>query len=231
MVAGRDWLAGILTYWSAGMYVVFGLYLALVLAGGQVNAVTAVLEGARETGWVLGGLLYTLYNVAIAPVLLFTVKPLQSRAHVIGAGTVAAVLVMLPAVAFHLSYAVDLPAAVAAPLPNYLMIERFAPDWLLVLFLVALMGTLIETGAGMVQGVVERITNAWGAGSAGDMDASQQLSRGRRSLIAFGAVGCSAILGSFGIVALIGRGYSVMAIGFALVYVLPLLLVGWRRAR
>lgn len=228
VLLGRSFLEGILTYWSVAMYVVFGLYFYEVLMGAQVNVAEQFSASLPQPGWLLGGLLYAMYNVAIAPVLLFTTRGLSSRGQAIGAGLVAALLVMLPALAFHVSYAVDYPAVLEASLPNYAMIEGFAPQWLLVLFLIALVGTLIETGAGLVQGVVERVAQALAGSDKNEQtkrDATAQLSAPFRGGIAVVALGISGALSSVGIVALIAKGYSLMAIGFGLVYVLPLLLV------
>lgn len=221
ILLGRTWLEGILTYWSAGMYLVFALYLVLIISGAEINLVTEVAQGVTKPGWFVGGLLYTMYNVAVAPVLLFTARVLQTRKHAVGAGVIAAVLVMLPAIAFHLSYAVDLAAATAAPLPNYQMIQQYAPEWLLVLFLIALMGTLVQTGAGLLQGVIERVAHAIQP-TASDANRTELPIR-TRSGLAVVALTISGGLSSFGIVALIAQGYSAMAIGFGLVYVAPLL--------
>ena len=57
-----------------------------------------------------------------------------------------------------MSYSVGYPDVLDQPLPNYWMIHKFAPDWLLLLFIVALLGTLIETGVGLVQSVIERLS-------------------------------------------------------------------------
>lgn len=231
VLLGRHWLEGILTYWSVAMYGVFGLYFYQVLMGAQVNLAEHFRSSLPQPGWLLGGLLYAMYNVAIAPVLLFTTRGLSSRGQAIGAGLIAALLVMLPALAFHISYAVDYPGVLEASLPNYAMIEGFAPHWLLVLFLIALVGTLIETGAGLVQGVVERVGQALASSSKGGrrpLAVADQLSAPIRGGIAVVALGVSGALSSVGIVALIAKGYSLMAIGFGLVYVLPLL---WVTAR
>ena len=54
----------------------------------------------------------------------------------------------------------------------------------------------------------------------------------QRSAIAAATLGVSGLLGLIGIVDLIGRGYSLMAVGFALVYVIPVCTIGvWRLGR
>lgn len=217
---GRELLERILTLWSAAMYVVFFLYFAQVLQGGELDVGATVHASKAQPGWLTGGLLYVLYNVAIAPVLLFATRAIVTRREALLSGVLTAVLVMVPALLFHVSYAVGFPDVLEQAVPNYWMIDRFAPDWLLVAFLVALFGTLVETGAGLVHGFIERIE----AVLKPEMD--DGLGHLPRALIAVAALGASGLLGSAGIISLIAKGYSALALGFALVYVAPLFTLG-----
>ena len=79
---------------------------------------------------------------------------------------------------------------------------------------------MVETGAGLVHGFIERIE----AVLAPEQD--DGLGHLPRAAIAVLALGTSGALGSLGIISLIAQGYSALAVGFALVYVLPLLTVG-----
>lgn len=217
---GREVLERILTLWSVGMYVIFALYFVQVLRGSGVD-MGAVFDGSPATeGWLMGGLLYAMYNVAIAPVLLFSTRAISTRREALLSGLLTAVMVMVPALMFHASYAVGYPAVLDQAVPNYWMIESHAPHWLLVAFLVALFGTLVETGAGLVHGFIERIEAVL---KPGEDDGLGHLPR---AAIAVAALGASGLLGSVGIIALIGQGYSALAVGFALVYVLPVLTIG-----
>lgn len=223
---GREVLQGILTLWSAGMYVIFACYFYLVWQGAEAGVAEALGAPGGEPGWLGGGLLYVMYNVAIAPVLLFSTRAISTRREALTSGALTALLVMLPATLFHLSYAVGYPEVLEQPVPNYWMIDHFAPDWLLIAFLVALFGTLVETGAGLVHGFIERLE---GVLMPGTDDGMGHLPR---AAIAVVALGVSGLLGNLGIVSLIGKGYTALAVGFALVYVLPLLTLGvYRLAR
>jgi uncharacterized membrane protein YkvI len=83
-----------------------------------------------------------------------------------------------------------------------------------------LFGTFIETGAGMLQGINERI-DAYLEEKRG-----RGLGRANHAVIAMAAIGASALLSLLGITVLIARGYGTMAWGFLLVYVIPLLTIG-----
>jgi len=114
------------------------------------------------------------------------------------------------------------PELLEQSIPVYWMIERYAPTLFLSIFVVVLLGTLIQTGAGLIQGFVERIE----AALAVKDDGGKGLSVTQRTVLIIGVLTVSAAFSFLGIVALIGKGYSLLALGFGLVYVLPLLLRG-----
>lgn len=218
VMGGRSVVSSVLTYWSAAMYVVFILYFVNIWYSAPVSPVTLIGQGDVASDWWQGGLLYPLYNLAVAPVLLFVVIPMKRRKEAVGAGLIAALMVMLPALLFHLSYAAGYPSVLEQNVPNYWMIEHYAGPWLLVMFLIALFGTLVETGAGLVFGFLERIDRA--------REPQQPPGRAMRLSIVVAILAGGAVLSSLGLVGLIAQGYSALAMGFALVYVWPLLTLG-----
>jgi len=217
---GREAVEKVLTLWSIGMYVVFVAYFIQVMDHGDVDVLQAVKNGAVEVGWLQGGVLYAMYNLAIAPVLLFSTRAISSRSEAILAGLVTGLAVMIPAVLFHVSYAVGYPAVLDEPVPNYWMMSQYTTPLLLGIFLVALLGTLVETGAGLVQGFIERIEAVLKPGE------DEALGHPARAAIAIVTLGLGGLLGSLGIVSLVAKGYSALSVGFALVYIIPICTLG-----
>ncbi len=217
---GREAVEKVLTLWSIGMYVVFVAYFIQVMDHGDVDVLQAVKNGAVEVGWLQGGVLYAMYNLAIAPVLLFSTRAISSRSEAITAGLVTGLTVMIPALLFHVSYAVGYPAVLDEPVPNYWMMSQYTTPLLLGIFLVALLGTLVETGAGLVQGFIERIEAVLKPGE------DEALGHPARAAIAIVTLGLGGLLGSLGIVALVAKGYSALSVGFALVYIIPICTLG-----
>lgn len=218
---GRDAVQRLLTLWSLGMYLVFAVYFYQVMSHADaVDVLSSVTSGLAETGWLQGGAMYAMYNLAIAPVLLFSTRAIRSRTESILAGLFSGLVVMVPAVLFHVSYTVGSPAVLDEPVPNYWMMSQYATPMLLGVFLIALLGTLVETGAGLVQGFIERIEAVVKPGE-GDT-----LSHLARSSIAVVTLCLGGLLGSMGIVALIAQGYSALSVGFALVYIIPVCTLG-----
>ena len=217
---GREAVEKVLTLWSIGMYLVFGYYFIEIFNNGEVNLLQALTLGSIEPGWLKGGILYAMYNLAIAPVLLFSTRAIQTRREAVLAGIIAGVAVMVPAVLFHISYAAGYPGVLEQPVPNYWMISEYATPLLLIVFLVALLGTLVETGAGLVQGLIERIETVVKPAT------DDILSQPARAAIALVTLTFGGFIGSLGIVALVAQGYSALSIGFALVYIIPICTLG-----
>ena len=217
---GREAVEKVLALWSIGMYLVFGYYFIEILNNGNVEILQTLTQGSVESGWLQGGILYAMYNVAIAPVLLFSTRAIQTRREALLAGIIAGVAVMVPAVLFHISYAAGYPEVLEQPVPNYWMMSEYATPLLLVVFLVAMLGTLVETGAGLVQGLIERIEMVV------KVDSNDALSQPVRAAIAIATLLFGGLVGSLGIAALVAQGYSALSVGFALVYIIPICTLG-----
>ncbi len=217
---GRQAVEKVLTWWSIGMYGVFIAYFVAVISNDGVVLSKALSASGVEPGWLQGGVLYAMYNLAIAPVLLFSTRAIASRKEAAMSGLVTGVVVMIPATLFHLSYAVGYPEVLDKPVPNYWMMSEYTNPLLLAIFLLALLGTLVETGAGLVQGLIERIEVVL------KPNAGESLGHFPRAVIAIFALGVGGLLGTFGIVSLVASGYSALSVGFAMVYIIPICTLG-----
>lgn len=91
---------------------------------------------------------------------------------------------------------------------------------LVVIYSIMLFGTFIETGAGMLQGINERI-DAYMLETRGTAVSSRY-----HAVFSVLAILLSSGLSLWGITSLIARGYGTMAWGFLLVYIVPLLTYG-----
>ncbi|MDH4107917.1 MAG: hypothetical protein OEW35_06355 [Gammaproteobacteria bacterium] len=215
---GRSWVTTILAFWSILLYVVFLSY--LVSAFVWFDPTDAAREFVARDGWLLSGLQYAFYNVSAIPVVLYSAMAIETRREAITAGIVGALIAVLPALMLHLSFAVDYPGIVGSELPVYDLLARLDLGLLKFCYLLVIFGTFIETGAGSIQGIVERIEGALfekrGTG----------LGRREHALIAAGIVLAAIALSLVGIIALVAEGYGAIAWGFLLFYITPLLTVG-----
>jgi len=215
-----------LTFWSVVLYATFIAFFVLVFSGDDVSLTSPLASRAVESGWLTSGFKYALYNLAITPLLLYVVRGIETRADALRSGATAGAIALAPAVLFHLAFVTASPEILEEPIPAYWMLSRMGLVAMTVLFSVVLFGTFIETGAGMLQGINERI-DAYLVEVRGE-----GLAPLSRSIIAVAAIVVSAALSLAGITSLIAQGYGTMSWGFLLVYVIPLLTIGvYRLAR
>jgi len=220
---GRDVIAKVLTFWSFFLYAVFFTFFITVFSNDWAPISTAMAQAEVLDGWWQSGFRYALYNIAAAPLLLYVARVFETRKEAVGSGIIAAAIAMLPAVVFQFAFFAAYPEILEQPIPAYWMMGQLGMSVLLVVYSIMLFGTFIETGAGMLQGINERI-DAYLEEKRG-----QGLSRVAHAVIAVSAIGLSAILSLWGITTLIAQGYGTMAWGFLLVYVIPLLTIGFYR--
>ena len=215
---GRAWVTTVLSFWSLFLYGVFAAYLIATFV-----AMEPTPEGRAftvEPGWFVSGLNYAFYNIAAIPIVLYAAMAIETRRQALTAGVLGAVIGVLPALMLHLSFVVDYPGIIDADLPVYRMLGQLDVRWLTVIYIVIIFGTFVETAAGNIQGIIERIEGTIferrGAG----------LGRARHGLIAFAIMATAVLLSTVGIVELVARGYSTIAWGFLLFYALPLVTIG-----
>ena len=217
---GRELVTRVLAYWSLLLYLVFIAYLVAVFAllGDQVTS--AIANPRDQPGWITSGFQYSFYNVTAVPIILYCARDITSRGEAIGAGICGAIIAMTPALMLHISFAAQFPAILNEALPVYSIFALLDITSLKFFYLLVLFGTFIETGAGNIQGFVERLDGWWRETHEAGLNNSSH------AMIAGIAVLMSGALSSLGIVDLIKEGYGTLAWGFMVVYVIPLLTIG-----
>lgn len=216
---GRDWVTRTLASWSAFLYLVFIAYFIAILAATGPFFIGA-FQWQAGNAWALSSFQYALYNVAAIPVILYSARAIETQRQAIVAGLAGGVITMLPAMMFHLSFVAAYPAVITEALPVYFMFERLSVPLLHGLYLLVLFGTFVETGAGNIQGLIERLDRWWQEGRGAT------LSRTVHAAVAAVALILSAWLSVVGVVDLIAGGYGRIAWGYLVVFLIPLFTVG-----
>jgi len=223
---GRALIEKVLTFWSVVLYATFIAFFMFVFSHDNVSLRESFASDDVASGWLTSGLKYALYNLAITPLLLYVVRGIHTRGDAIRSGAAAGAIALAPAVLFHLAFLTATPGILQEAIPAYWMLGRLGLVTLTAVFSVMLFGTFIETGAGMLQGINDRVDTylqeVRGAGLTPMMC----------SIIAVAAILASAGMSLVGITGLIAKGYGTMSWGFLFVYVIPLLTIGiYRLAR
>ncbi len=233
-VAGMMTAVGLLALWGTGAiekflagwsFLLYGVYLVF-FAWCFSSFGDAIVEGLTQvpigSGWAMGGLRYSAYNLALVPALTFCVRHIETRREAVGAGLLAGPIAIMPGVLFFLAMAGQYPSIQAAPVPANVLLEILGSRGFQLTFQIVLFGTLIETGIAMVHGVNERLARRYEERQA-------TMPRILRPAIAVSLLILGALLARVGIIDLIAQGYGTITWFFLGIYVLPILTLGvWK---
>lgn len=215
-------------YVSILLYTVYGLFLILALAsfGGLIGQGFASAP-PPSGNWMAGGITYASYNIVGAVVILPVLRHLTSQRDAVVAGLIAGPLSMLPAILFFVAMMAFYPAIGAETLPSDFLLRQMTVPGFHVLFQTMIFAALLESGAGAVHAINERISGAV------ESRGRPPLSTRARALIATLILTiCMFVAGEIGLVDLIASGYRFLAWLFLAVFVVPLLTLGtWRLLR
>lgn len=220
---GRDALAQVMVFWSVVLYLVLFTYFVLTLTAYQGSFIEVLSAGEVKEGWDYSSFKFVLYNSVLAPMMIYATRGIQTRAQAFTAGTLGVVLSLLPSLMFHFSFLGEYPDILERPVPVHWMLTTLDIRWLVIAYVVVLLGTFVETGAGMVQMVNERIDN-WCLRAKG-----KKMPRWFHVGVGVGCLLGSALLAQFGVITLIGKGYGTIAWAFMALYVIPLISIGLYR--
>jgi len=227
--SGRSWVEKTLTGWGLLLSgVLISFVVATLLLRGEAIALSfsQASWGAVETkGWFISGFKFFLYNVFLAPVVLYAVGHIETQRQSIVAGLIAALLAVLPGFVFHIAFMAGYPGILSQSLPTYWLLRQLALPALMLIYVVVLFGTIAQTGVGVLQGINERL-DAWWLERKG-----RTLGPRVHAALAGCAVMLSLLLARLGIVDLVAKGYGSLAWVSLFVYVLPVLTLGVIRLR
>jgi uncharacterized membrane protein YkvI len=105
-------------------------------------------------------------------------------------------------------------------LPGLSVLKALNAFWFFIVFQIVLFGTFIETGAGIVHAVNERVAGVFA-------EKGRNFPHWARFIIALSLLGGAIFLAtSIGIIELIAKGYGALSYGFIAIVVAPLLTIG-----
>jgi uncharacterized membrane protein YkvI len=219
---GSATIERVLATWSFVLYAVYVILFVWSIwkFGGQTAA--ALGEGVTEGGWVIGGVRYAAYNLAVIPAVLFTVRHTESRKEAVGAGLLTGPIAMIPALLFYLAMSGQYPEILDRSVPANHILELLGSRTFQIVFQVVLFGTLIETGTGLIHAVNERIRSVY-------TQRKMPMPRSLRPVTALGLLVAGALLAQVGLIDLIAKGYGTLTWLFLFIFVIPVLTWGiWK---
>ncbi|MDR1979580.1 MAG: hypothetical protein LBQ42_12675 [Synergistaceae bacterium] len=220
VLRGTTAIEKFLSFWSYVLYAVYILFLAICFTQFG-EAIAEQLGAVKEigAGWAMGGARYAFYNLGIIPAVLFATRDAESRAEAVGSGLIAGAIGILPAILLFVAMTGMYPEIASVAIPVNYIFEKLNMPWLQYLFQIVLFGTLIETGAGFIKAVTDRLEINY-------TKEGKQPPAQLRPAVTVGCVLLGVAISSFGLTGLIAQGYGTITWGFFVLYVVPVLTWG-----
>ncbi|WP_343518293.1 hypothetical protein [Sphingomonas sp.] len=221
---GNAAVEGVFKYVSFLLYGVYALFLILGLLTFGDRIAEGFATPAPWTGWASGGLTYASYNIIGAVVILPVLRHLTSTRDAVIAGVIAGPLAMLPAILFFVCMIAFYPGIGNETLPSDFLLRQLNVPVFHWLFQIMIFAALLESGAGAVHAINERV--------AGMLRRRRGIELGARARAAIAGgllLLCMFVAERVGLIALIASGYRLLAWMFLAVFVLPLLTIGVAR--
>ncbi len=216
---GNEVIERVLSGWSGILYVVYFAFFALCASRFSQEIHAQFLTHPPVGNWVLSGFRYAGYNLAVLVAVLISIRHHKTKRDTLVSGMLTGPIAMIPALLFFVAISGEYPAIAAADVPLNHMLDLLGKDWFRVVFQITLIGTLTETGAGMIHAVNQRAESAL-------RERGKSLRRGLRAVFAAVLLAGSAGLAQLGLTELIAKGYGYITYGFLAVFVLPILTWG-----
>jgi uncharacterized membrane protein YkvI len=157
--------------------------------------------------------------------VLFTIRHIETRKDAIIAGIMTGPIAIAPGVLFYIAILGQYPDVMVEAVPMTFLLNVLNSKILLAVFAIALFGTLIETGTGMIHAVNERLAHTF-------KEKGREFPALARSGIAVAFLAIASLMSRFGLIDLIARGYGTMAWVFLLIFVIPIMTFGlWKVLR
>jgi len=209
----------VLSAWSGVLYLTYILFFVWAFSRFGDNIFSSLELPPTGSNWVRNGTAYAGLQLSMMPAVLFALRHIKTRRQAIGAGLLVGPIAMIPGILFYLVMLSHYPAIKDVVLPSDYLLEALGARWFQVLFQVVLLGTLVETGVGVIHSFNERLASLYRA-------RNQDMPRKLRPFIALVLMVIASLLTKIGLVALIMFAAKSFAWFFLFVFLIPLLTVG-----
>lgn len=218
---GTDAIESFFSAWGLLLIVVYVAFMLICLSRfGEDIALTFAAADGPAAGWLRGGITYAGYNIMVLPALLYCARHQRRRAETLTAGALAGPIAILPGFVFFIAMQSQYPEIIGAPIPLQVLLHALDYPWLTIGMQVAIFGTLVQTGIGVLHGFNERLLGA-------RADTGEPGVRRLRVVVSLALALAAMLLATrIGLIDLIAKGYGYLAWAVIAIYALPLLTIG-----
>lgn len=219
---GSHTIERFLAAWSFVLYAAFIALFVWSFAAFGAQIRSGPDAGGGAGGWLVGGVQYASYNLAVIPPVLFALRHVERPREAVIAGLLAGPIAIVPALLLYLSMVGHYPMILERSVPANHVLAQLGAPWFSLVYQVVLFGTLVETGTGLIHAVNERVAATYA-------ERRRTLPASFRPAVAVGLLMAAALLSLVGLIGLIARGYGTLTWAFFVVYVIPILTIGlWK---
>ncbi len=216
---GTGLIERMLVFGSVVLYLTYLAFLIWSLALFGENISTAWQWQPRSREWAQSGLHYASLQLGLLPVVLFALRHIKTRRQAVLSGLLAGPMALIPAILLYLVMLMHYPDIPTRTAPSAVLLAALQAPWFALLFHGVLLGTLIETGAGAVHAVNERLADYC---QATDKKLPPQV----RPISALLLPGIAGVLSKIGLAGSMALAANTVAAFLLLCFLLPLILIG-----
>ncbi len=202
------------SFWSFLLYIVFIAFLVCCYQNTSIKLMPEAISLPTDLEWVKKGVTYACYNLGCIPAILFTLRYFKTTKQAVISGLLAGPFASIPGILLFMALLTEYPNILTTIVPSTYMLDKLALPLLTITFSIILIGTLIETGVGLVHAFNERLT----------VTKNKKIFIVMLLAVAFG-------LSQFGLVKLIAGGYGLLTWFMLGVFIIPLLTNGLLKIR
>ncbi len=205
------------------VYIVFVVW-SIVVFGDKIE--DALATEPLGDNWFKAGITYAGYNVATLPAVLFCIRHLTRPRETLIAGFLAGPLGMLPGVLFYIAMIGYHRELADVALPSAFLLGKLNSPWFELVFQIAVLLTLVDTGVALLHAINERVAKVY-------EEKSRPMPRALRPALAVAIMVISVYAASaIGLIDLIAKGYGYLTYAFIALLIVPVLTIGlWRLLR
>lgn len=224
VIKGNKFIEKMFTLWSFLLYAVFIIFFMRCFNQFDLTFLKKAALLPQGASWLKNGISYASYNLGCVPAILFSLRYLKDKKSALIAGLLVGPIACLPAILLYGALLTNYPGVLEATIPSTYVLQKLADPLLTLAFSIILMGTLIETGVGLVYAFNERITLTQSRFLFENVKKTQRALILVLLALAYG-------LSQFGLVNLIAQGYTLLSWVILGVFIIPLLTFGILRIR
>lgn len=212
-VLGTKWIIRYKVVGTFLLYMAFIYFFILILSNKSINLANVSSE---YSNWIKSGVTYAGYNFVVIPACLYTITNLKRRKEIVIASAIGSMIAIIPMIFLYIVLIGD-TEIISEKLPLLFVLKHNAPKWSIYLYYLVLFWTLIETSVGLIHAIIDRLDSQL-------LEIKKiKLIKYYKALISVFIIIISLLLAQVGIITLVGKYYGTLAIGFLLLFCIPLI--------